>query len=59
MLNSTEYKITTSHRNKMLKKNTFLAFKMSNHVFNMVVNIELPASYDILTFMKMKAFVLR
>ena len=59
MLNLTGYKITTSHRNKMLKKYTFLAFKLSNHVFNMVENVELPASYDILTFMKMKAFVLR
>ena len=43
----------------MLKKYTFLAFKLSNHVFNMVVNVELPAIYDILTFMKIKAFVLR
>ena len=55
MLNSTKYKITTAPKNQKYCKKTFVAFKLSNHVFSMVINVELPASHGILTFMRIKS----
>ena len=55
MLNSTEYKITTAHKNQKCWKKTFVFLKLSNHVFNMVINVELPIRYGILSFIRIKS----
>ena len=54
MLTSTEYKLQLLIKTKNAEK-TFVAFKLSNHVFNMVINVELPVSYCILSFIRIKS----
>ena len=48
ILNSTEHEISTAHKTKMLKK-TFLAFKLSDVVLIMLVNVKIPTIIVILT----------
>ena len=55
MLNSTEHESSTAHKIKMLKK-TFLAFKLSDIVFIMLINVKMPPIVVILTFMSMINF---
>ena len=50
MLNLTEHEISTAHKN-MLKKRTFLAFKLSVDLFIMLINVKMPTIIGILTFM--------
>ena len=52
MLNLTEHEILSAHKTKMLKIYTFLAFKLSNVIFIMLINVK------ILTLMSMINFVL-
>ena len=58
MLNSTEHEIITAHKTKLLKMMTFLAFKLSNGVFVMLINVKMPTIVGILTFMSMINFML-
>ena len=41
---------------KLLKNKTFLAFKLSNVVFNMLINVKLPTIVGILTVMSIINF---
>ena len=48
MLNSTEHKLSTAHKNN---KNKFLALNLSDAVFILLINIKMPTIVGILTFM--------
>ena len=51
-LNSTEHEISTAHKTKKSSNNkTFLAFKLSDVVFIMLINVKMPTIVGILTFM--------
>ena len=50
MLNSTEHVISTAHKNLNAKKIRLLAFKLSNVVFIMLLNVKMPTIAGILTF---------
>ena len=54
MLKSTEHKIST----KMLKNKDFLAFKLSDVVFIMLIIVKMPTIVGILIFMSMISFML-
>ena len=58
MLNATEHEISTAHKTKMLKKEPFLAFRLSDVVFTMLINVKMPAIVGILTFISMISFML-
>ena len=58
MLNRSEHEISTVHKTKMLKNKTFIAFKLSDVVFVMLINIKMPPYVVILTFMSMINFML-
>ena len=54
MLNSIEHEISTAHRNDNATKiKTFLAFKISDMVFIMLINVEMPTIVGLLPFMSM------
>ena len=44
--------------NEIDKINTFLAFKLSNDVFIMLINVKIPTIVGILTFISMTHFML-
>ena len=50
MLSSTKRELLTAHKNNMMK--TFLAFKLSDVVFILLVNVKMTPKVDILTFVK-------
>ena len=58
MLNSTEHKISTAHKKLNAGKKDFLAFKLSDVLFIMLINIKMPTVVGILTFMSMINFML-
>ena len=58
MLNSMEHEISTSLNDKMLKILTFLAFKLSDVVFVMLINFKMPTIVDILIFRRRINFVI-
>ena len=45
-------------KSKMLKNDTFLAFKLSDVVFIMFINVKMPTVVGILTSMSMIIFIL-
>ena len=49
MLNSIKNEISNRQKNKMLKMKTFLAFKLSEVVFIMHINVKMPIIVGILT----------
>ena len=54
MLNSTEHEISTAHKTTVLKNRQFLAFKLSDVIFIMLINVKMPTIIvGILTFMSM------
>ena len=56
MLFSTENEISTAHNNKNAEKHkiyNILAFKLSDVVFIMLINVKMPKIVGILTFMSM------
>ena len=53
MLNLTEHEISTARKKSKLLKKTFLAFKLSDDVFNIQINLYMPTIAGILTFMNM------
>ena len=55
MLNSTEHKIPIAHKTKILKK-VFLAFKPSDVVFIILINVSMPTIVVILTSISMIHF---
>ena len=57
MLNPTEHEIQLLIKTIMLK-NKYLAFKHSDVVFIMLINIKMPTIVGILTFMGMMNFIL-
>ena len=57
MVNSSEHEISTPHKNNMLKTKTFHAFKLSDVVFIMLINVKMPTIVGILTFMSMINFI--
>ena len=68
MLNSAEHESLTVHTTKILINKTVLAFKLSDDVFIMLINIKMPLIYHahtvkmptivgILTFMSMIIFM--
>ena len=50
MPNAIEHGISTAHKNYNVEKIFFLAFKLSDVVFSMQINVKLPLIVDILTF---------
>ena len=58
VLNSNEHEIQMLIKSKILKKKIFLAFRRSDVVFIMLLNVEMPTIVGILTFMSMINFVL-
>ena len=58
VLNSNEHEIQMLMKSKILKKKIFLAFRRSDVVFIMLLNVEMPTIVGILTFMSMINFVL-
>ena len=54
MFNLTEHEISTAHK---IKK-TLLAYKPSNFVLIMLINVKMPTIVGILTFMSMVNFML-
>ena len=58
ILNSTEHEISTAYKNPKAKKiKTFLAFKLSNVAFIMLINVKMPTIVGILTFMSIINFM--
>ena len=54
---SAEYEISTTHNNyNAEKKKIFLAFKLTDVVFIMLINVKMPTIIGILTFMMCKKF---
>ena len=51
MLNSTEHDFYLLIETKMLKIKTLIAFKLSNAVFIMLINVKMLTTVDILTLM--------
>ena len=45
-------------KTKLLKNKTFLAFKLSDVVYIMLINVKMPTIVGILTFMSMINFML-
>ena len=59
MLNSTEHEISTSHKKlKCFKINTLFAFKLSNIIFIMLINLKMPTIVGIFTFTRMINYML-
>ena len=60
MLNSTEHGISTAHKhlNTDTFKKKFLDFSLSDVVFIMFINVKMPTSVDILTFVSNINFTL-
>ena len=58
VLNSNEHEIQMLIKSKILKKKIFLAFRLSDVVFIMLLNVKMPTIVGILTFMSMINFVL-
>ena len=50
MCNSIEQEISSAHKTKMLKKD-FLALKLPDAVFILLINVKMPTIIGILTFM--------
>ena len=46
MLYSTEHEVTTAHEN-MLKNNIFFAFKRSDILFVLLINVKMPTAVGI------------
>ena len=57
MLNTNEHEISIAHKTKMLKNEDFLAFKLSDIVFIMQINVKMPTIVGILTLMSMVNFM--
>ena len=57
-LNSTWHEISTAQKTKLLKIKNFLAFKLSDAVFIMLINVKMPTIVGILTFISMINFML-
>ena len=57
MLNKTEHEITTAHKTKMLTNKDF-SLKFSDVVFILLINVKMPTSVGILTFMSMINLIL-
>ena len=58
---STEHRISTAHKTKMLKNKdflSFLAFKLSDVLFIMVIIVKMTTIVGILTFISMINFML-
>ena len=54
MLNLAEHEISTAHKNLNVEKiKIVLAFKLSDRVFIMLINVKMPTIVGILTFMSM------
>ena len=54
MLNSTEYEISAAaaqKKTKIMKNNDISSLKLSDVVFIPLINVEMPTTVDILTFM--------
>ena len=52
MLNSTDYEISTAYKNLNAEKITiFIALKLSDVVFILLINVKMPTIVGILTFM--------
>ena len=58
MLNSTEQEISTAHKTKIPTNKDFFALSLSDDVFIMLINVEMPTIVGILTFMSTLNFVL-
>ena len=56
MLNSTEHKISTAYKTKLLYNKDFSCFQLSDGVFIMLINVKMPTIVNILTFMSMIKF---
>ena len=56
MLNSTEHEISAAKNAKKIR--TFLAFRLSDVVYIMLINVKMPTIVDTLTFMSMINFML-
>ena len=59
-LNSTEHEISTASKKKLVYYliKAFLASKPSDIVFNLLINVKMPTTVAILTFMSMINFML-
>ena len=59
MLNSTEHETWTAHKHENPENKYFLAFKLSDVVFVMLVNVKMPTNTNvgILTLMSMMNFM--
>ena len=49
MMNFNEHEISTAYKPKMLKNKTFLALKLANLVFKMLINVKMPFWYFIIS----------
>ena len=58
MLNSAEHRISAAPKTETLNKKTVLAFKLSDVVFIMLINVKMSTFVGILTFMGMISFIL-
>ena len=58
MLNLIEHEIPTTHKTKMLTNKDFFSLKLSDVVFILLLNVTMPTSVGILTFMSMINFIL-
>ena len=53
-LNSTEHELSAAHKNLFAEKlMTFLAFKLSDVVFIMLIKVKMPRNVGILIYMSM------
>ena len=59
MLNSAEYEIKNAHKNKIIKKSSFFS-RLDNlrMLFFQLINIKMPTTVSISTFMSRKNFML-
>ena len=58
MFNSTELENSTAHKTKIPTNEEFIALRLSDVVYIMLMNVKMPTTVAILTFMSRMNFVL-